>query len=826
MRIVSLAVVLSLSAGCVWVGESDWQARVDVDGDGAFALDVGGLDCDDLDPEVRPNAVEVCNGIDDDCDGSVDGGLVRLRYLRDADGDGYGDPEQESLNCSELPGFVQADVGDPEDCNDARAEIHPGAEDAWYDGIDSNCDGADDFDQDGDGYANKASGGADCDDLDPGRNPDVAEIWYDGVDQNCDGADDYDQDGDGFAQEDDCNDTSAAIYPGAPEIWYDGVDQDCDNGSDFDQDGDGSVAVQGFGEDCDDTDPSVFPAAVEIWYDGVDQDCDEGDDYDQDGDGFRSDAYGGEDCDDTTVNVGPDEGETCNDRDDDCNGLVDDIDTYWRDADGDGAGLNTEVVLGCVLPDGYVAAGSLNDVDCDDSDPLTYPGAPPVCGDWVDNDCGTDTEGCVGLRPIWPRADISSASFGREAGSTGDTNDDGVVDLWIGGRGAESRLSDGRARLDGFRGPFNNGAWGESSFTLLASENAEDAIVRAFDVDFGPEPGGQVMLVQFPFPADPSGGEAIPGKLWLVDPKDVPDGVHDLDDEAAAVLTLPGEPSSIIAIRAVPSSRRDDVWLAFDGYERFGLMSGWPSSASPWDDAELIATWTGENGTFLSGVDMADVDGDGVEDLVSGSSWYGGPFDGALLLTLGPLSAEIELPVDQDARLEDPRGNDGIGHSFCLLDHDGDGRLEVADPGTAGPRQDARVYVGGFEVGVPHLASRMLGVRVPQGLFARDIRVACPGDMTGDGTDDLAVGSSWSSNEGGFAALLFGPADASFVDLVAEPERADFFVIGDRASIDGIGETVVGVGDLDGNGRAEVLVTERNENDQLVKAWLFRGPTD
>src|SRR5687767_10363508 len=80
-------------------------------------------------------------------------------------------------------------------------------------------------DADGDGWPDEA----DCDDADSGINPGSAEVWYDGVDGDCDGGDDYDQDADGHAHAehggDDCDDADAGVNPGAEEVWYDGVDQ-------------------------------------------------------------------------------------------------------------------------------------------------------------------------------------------------------------------------------------------------------------------------------------------------------------------------------------------------------------------------------------------------------------------------------------------------------------------------------------------------------------------------------------------------------------------------------------------------------------------------
>ena len=54
-------------------------------------------DCNDGNPAVHPGATEVCNGIDDDCNGQVDDGLVFTRYYPDADGDGYGTGTGQSI---------------------------------------------------------------------------------------------------------------------------------------------------------------------------------------------------------------------------------------------------------------------------------------------------------------------------------------------------------------------------------------------------------------------------------------------------------------------------------------------------------------------------------------------------------------------------------------------------------------------------------------------------------------------------------------------------------------------------------------------------------
>lgn len=128
-------------------------------------------------------------------------------------------------------------------------------------------------DSDGDGYQDDVDCVADDETVYPG----APDTWYDGVDSDCAGNSDYDQDFDGFlAAEiggDDCNDVDAATHPGATDTAYDGVDADCLGDDDFDQDLDGERHSSGGGEDCDDLNPDISPQALETLDDAIDSDC-------------------------------------------------------------------------------------------------------------------------------------------------------------------------------------------------------------------------------------------------------------------------------------------------------------------------------------------------------------------------------------------------------------------------------------------------------------------------------------------------------------------------------------------------------------------------
>ena len=158
-------------------------------------------DCDDADAAVYPGAVEVCNAIDDNCDGTVDEGVL-LTFYADADGDTFGDINVTVDDCAAPSGYV----ADSTDCDDADAAVNPAAVEVCN-AIDDNCDGNIDegvlltfyADADGDTYGDDATtvddcaapsgyvvDGGDCDDADATINPGATEDC-DGVDNNCDG---------------------------------------------------------------------------------------------------------------------------------------------------------------------------------------------------------------------------------------------------------------------------------------------------------------------------------------------------------------------------------------------------------------------------------------------------------------------------------------------------------------------------------------------------------------------------------------------------------------------------------------------------------------
>jgi hypothetical protein len=113
------------------------QPVEDRDGDGVETT----ADCDDTTADRHPGAGELCNGADDDCNGVVDDATAAdaATWYADADGDGYGDPGAPVTGCSRPVGTVD----NADDCDDAARWTNPDASDLPGDGVDADCDGAD-----------------------------------------------------------------------------------------------------------------------------------------------------------------------------------------------------------------------------------------------------------------------------------------------------------------------------------------------------------------------------------------------------------------------------------------------------------------------------------------------------------------------------------------------------------------------------------------------------------------------------------------------------------------------------------------------------------
>ena len=294
-------------------------------------------DCDDVDANVNPGAVEVCNDADDDCDGQTDAGC-------DDDGDGWCD-------------LAMVVIGLPAVCT---------------------------------------KGVLDCDDTDGGRNPGAAEVCSNGKDDNCDevidgGVDalgctlwfqDGDGDGQGFGAAQclctaaglytsvtatDCDDKDAKVHAGAGEICGNGKDDDCDGEQN-------PVGGQGCSQWWHDADADGYGVGLPLCMCMATVDL--------------SAAKGG-DCKDDDKAFNPGVKESCNQLDDDCDGKTDEqgavgCTTFYVDVDGDGWGDAKQSVCLCGGIKPYTATKT---GDCKDDNAAVYPGAAEITCNGIDEDC-------------------------------------------------------------------------------------------------------------------------------------------------------------------------------------------------------------------------------------------------------------------------------------------------------------------------------------------------------------------------------------------------------------------------------------------------------
>jgi hypothetical protein len=167
-------------------------------------------DCDDTNLNINPNAEEICDGIDNDCDSDIDDDDTSVTgqgtWYQDADNDSFGNPAISQLQCASSLGYVS----NQDDCDDTNPNINPTANEVC-DGNDNDCDG----------YVD--------------NNPVDGSFWYEDVDEDgygectsyvlsCSNVDGY------VDNPDDCDDSNVDVNPDADEVCEDGIDNDCDNG--------------------------------------------------------------------------------------------------------------------------------------------------------------------------------------------------------------------------------------------------------------------------------------------------------------------------------------------------------------------------------------------------------------------------------------------------------------------------------------------------------------------------------------------------------------------------------------------------------------------
>ena len=376
-------------------------------------------------------------------------------------------------------------------------------------------------------------------------------------------------------------------------------------------------------EDCDDTDAAVYPGAPERC-DGVDQDCDseidvgasdaprwyrdaDGDTYgDVSSDEVACDAPAGyvadpSDCDDARAEVNPSASESCATAwDDDCDGVENEDDasdalSWAPDADGDGFGAaDVSPVRACVGPAAWVADAS----DCDDDDDAIRPTARDVCNDAVDQDCDGSARFCPFAGALTTEASaavVTGEGFFAQLGAArvADADGDGSPDLLVG-----SYSDDERAAV----------------FYGLSSAR------------------GEVDLTASTWLIEGTGDERNKFGTGVA-------GGFDLDGDGAGDVLVAAEYDGTSGHAA----GRIDL---FRGPVTGGI-----------DDTQAYATFYAEAEIDrLSRIlDGADLNGDGFDDLICGTT-FSGDYNGAVYITWGPIPPGDLLATDSDVRLRGETG--------------------------------------------------------------------------------------------------------------------------------------------------------------------------
>jgi hypothetical protein len=617
--------------------DSSPSDTTDADGDGDGYDPT--VDCDDEDPAVNPGADELCNGVDDDCDGTIDedDAVDAPTWYADTDGDGFGDAATSVTSCTQPKGTIEIDG----DCNDADASRNPGAKELCND-IDDDCDGAFDegfgtqswyFDADEDGYGNAAVMMLTC----------YQPKGY-------------------IADHTDCDDMHGDISPGAPEVCEDGIDQDC-NGRDTacHYSGDISLSSTGIvelvGEEAGDY------AGVSVSNAG-----------DVNGDGFDDVLVGAYRSDYT----GPDSGTAYLM----CGPITEDRDLSLADARLLGASAEMAgaavTIAGDLNDDGYadILIGAPYHSDGADNAGAAYVVYGPVTGDRD-----------LSLADLILQGEVEEDHAGDSVSCAGDVNDDGVLDILVGAPyNGDGGSVAGAAYIE--FGPLTGrrslslsdvelvgeSKYDEAGFTVadagdLDGDGSDDVLVGTpwFEMAGYGSHNGAVYLLHGPITADRN--------LSLADVRLLGEADNDYFGGALSGRgDVNGDGFVDLLVGAMAESE------VAPGAGAAYLFYG-PLTAAA-DISSIGVKLVGESSHDRAGISVSssrDLDDDGFADVLVSADWNDGAGDqaGKVYVLYGPVTGDRSLSL-ADARFEGEEASNEAGSSLSAAgDVDGDGFADI-----------------------------------------------------------------------------------------------------------------------------------------------------